>query len=360
MFLREEGVDRGVEGQVGEAVPMKGCLGLYVSIGVGLTDDSVKGDKVENSHPAPDPSEAPSSPTIAETPVKSKTYPQPGHMDDHDEGLISQKHVAFAPVATADPILAKPIPTKLTVPEPRFGDTISSSPDTSLRVPTPVPPPTSPASTTIHQPTKTAAGEAIPPSAMTQAELHQAGLDQHAGLTVEDRVPVDEEDRATIDDRAEGDLGATESVVPEGMGSKRLYKMSKMFSESPIPARVLHCQSSIRLIILDAAGVLSEAWATVEDSDELDTFQPHVIHKPHNPVPVAMCCRKPHGCEYCPSLVWIEANRQSRVIMTFGIRRTPLGSLGLGMPRRRCLCEYNSLGTLHHPTGVRQTINDPR
>ena len=46
----------------------------------------------------------------------------------------------------------------------------------------------------------------------------------------------------------------------------------------------------------DAAGVLSEAWATVEDSDELDNFQPHVIHKPHAPVPVAMCCRKPHGC----------------------------------------------------------------
>lgn len=54
----------------------------------------------------------------------------------------------------------------------------------------------------------------------------------------------------------------------------------------------------------DAAGVLSEAWATVEDSDDLDTFQPHVVHKPHKPVPVAMACRKPHGCEFAYSLSW--------------------------------------------------------
>lgn len=46
------------------------------------------------------------------------------------------------------------------------------------------------------------------------------------------------------------------------------------------------------------AGALSDAWATVEDSDELDSFRPHVVHAPHDPFPVAMCCRKPHGCEY--------------------------------------------------------------
>lgn len=43
------------------------------------------------------------------------------------------------------------------------------------------------------------------------------------------------------------------------------------------------------------AGALSEAWATVEDSDELDQFNPHVVHAPHDPFPIAMCCRKPHG-----------------------------------------------------------------
>lgn len=53
----------------------------------------------------------------------------------------------------------------------------------------------------------------------------------------------------------------------------------------------------ILLIALDAAGVLSEAWATVEDSDELDNFRPHIVHKPHDPFPIAMCNRKPHGCE---------------------------------------------------------------
>jgi len=43
------------------------------------------------------------------------------------------------------------------------------------------------------------------------------------------------------------------------------------------------------------AGALSDAWATVEDSDELDNFNPHVIHAPHDPFPVAMTCRRPHG-----------------------------------------------------------------
>jgi hypothetical protein len=45
------------------------------------------------------------------------------------------------------------------------------------------------------------------------------------------------------------------------------------------------------------AGALSEAWATVEDSDHLDTFAPHVLHKPHKPFPIAMVNRRPHGSE---------------------------------------------------------------
>jgi hypothetical protein len=61
-------------------------------------------------------------------------------------------------------------------------------------------------------------------------------------------------------------------IPPEG-GTKRMYKLSKRFN----------------------AGALSEAWATVEDSDELDNFRPHVIHAPHKPFPVAMACRRPQG-----------------------------------------------------------------
>jgi phosphatidylserine/phosphatidylglycerophosphate/cardiolipin synthase-like enzyme len=60
---------------------------------------------------------------------------------------------------------------------------------------------------------------------------------------------------------------------PPEFGTKRMFKLSKRFN----------------------AGALSEAWATVEDSDEFDNFRPHVIHKPHDPFPVAMACRRPHG-----------------------------------------------------------------
>ncbi|KAJ9118674.1 hypothetical protein QFC22_003894 [Naganishia vaughanmartiniae] len=72
------------------------------------------------------------------------------------------------------------------------------------------------------------------------------------------------------------------------------------------------------------AGALSEAWATVEDSDALDTFQPHIIHAPHKPFPIAMTSRKPHGmpghhdirnpqnaawlaaCRYAKHKIWIQ------------------------------------------------------
>ena len=43
------------------------------------------------------------------------------------------------------------------------------------------------------------------------------------------------------------------------------------------------------------AGALSEAWSTVEDTDVLDEFNPHVLHKKHNPFPIALVNRKPHG-----------------------------------------------------------------
>ncbi|KAK4686642.1 hypothetical protein P7C73_g3482, partial [Tremellales sp. Uapishka_1] len=64
-----------------------------------------------------------------------------------------------------------------------------------------------------------------------------------------------------------------EQPLPEGTGSRRMFQLSTKFN----------------------AGALSEAWATVEDSDELDQFRPHVVHAPHDPFPIAMCCRKPHG-----------------------------------------------------------------
>ncbi|WVQ79653.1 hypothetical protein IAT38_001753 [Cryptococcus sp. DSM 104549] len=69
------------------------------------------------------------------------------------------------------------------------------------------------------------------------------------------------------------EVAAPGTDQPEGTGSRRMFQLSQKFN----------------------AGALSEAWATVEDSDELDSFRPHVVHAPHEPFPIAMCCRKPHG-----------------------------------------------------------------
>lgn len=109
---------------------------------------------------------------------------------------------------------------------------------------------------------------------------------------------------------AEGEkprLSGESDTRPEGTGTKRMFQLSKRFSMSSLPPSHFHSHSfsvrslslAVELIMIDA-GALSEAWATVEDSDELDNFRPHVVHAPHNPVPIAMCCRKPHGCEFDP------------------------------------------------------------
>jgi hypothetical protein len=79
-----------------------------------------------------------------------------------------------------------------------------------------------------------------------------------------------------------------------------MQALSEKFSESSFASR-----RGVQLIMfpLQDAGALSEAWATVEDSDDLDTFQPHIIHAPHKPFPIAMTSRKPHGSklEFCIS-----------------------------------------------------------
>ncbi|KIR81031.1 hypothetical protein I305_03418 [Cryptococcus gattii E566] len=82
-----------------------------------------------------------------------------------------------------------------------------------------------------------------------------------------------------------------EEIQPEGTGSKRMFQLSKKFN----------------------AGALSDAWATVEDSDELDNFRPHVVHAPHDPFPIAMCCRKPHGYIRNPqNAAWLAGFRYAK------------------------------------------------
>ncbi|WVN87683.1 uncharacterized protein L203_102871 [Cryptococcus depauperatus CBS 7841] len=76
-----------------------------------------------------------------------------------------------------------------------------------------------------------------------------------------------------VTDETSGRKSMEKEVQPEGTGSKRMFQLSKKFN----------------------AGAQQDAWATVEDSDELDAFSPHVVHAPHDPFPIAMCCRKPHG-----------------------------------------------------------------
>ncbi len=95
-------------------------------------------------------------------------------------------------------------------------------------------------------------------------------------------------------DKANGDQIDTKRRRA-GSGSERMQALSEKFSKYDYKASKIRLADSIYHA---DAGALSEAWATVEDSDHLDDFAPHVLHKPHKPFPVAMANRKPHGCEW--------------------------------------------------------------
>ena len=45
------------------------------------------------------------------------------------------------------------------------------------------------------------------------------------------------------------------------------------------------------------AAILNEC-GTVKDDELTDEFQPHIIHVPHKPVPIALVNRSPTGREY--------------------------------------------------------------
>lgn len=217
-------------------------------------DQAVKGgDKSDQSPlPAVDPSEAPSSPTIAETPIKKSHLPHPDDMTGHitPTGSVelsgpkrghTTSHVAFAPVFDDEPSDAPRRSMDINVRSQRGMLTIPPSGGAVL-APSPIATgveglPPSPASASAMSPhpaaigaypqpgvgagagagaAKNANGEVLPPSAMYPGEAQEV-------------------DRTTIRD-GEGVIGQQQVLVgtdstPEGMGSKRLYKMSKMFSE---------------------------------------------------------------------------------------------------------------------------------
>jgi hypothetical protein len=235
-------------------------------------------------------SEARSSPTMVggEVPMpKSKTYPDPADSQSHSG--LDQPHIAF--VGLSDPSKAREEP--IHTDEERHDQASLEGPsDPSKRVA-----PASvlftekggiregPAHVPEHIPTIVASPSASMDDLSGKRESAEVNGHQAVGTADENGskllVPEDEKDKPRKSGESE--------IRPEGTGTKRMFQLSKRFSESTSSRLSQYRANS------SDAGALSEAWATVEDSDELDNFRPHVVHAPHDPVPIAMCCRKPHG-----------------------------------------------------------------
>ncbi|WWC69916.1 uncharacterized protein I206_103860 [Kwoniella pini CBS 10737] len=274
-------------------------------------------------------SEAPSSPAVTnDIPLKSKTYPlpteppmdarwefshtQPSEYDSattHRETSIpatpmwkaqksletsrpnsikEKKHVGFAPLTTdldgsgtflsagdkqtriltnspieptkglpkindEAPLVASPTTSVVHLPHEKLDSTSTNSHNNGLSI--------APLGAEILPATRNSRGEDLPTGTHSEevGDLYET-TKKHVELSLPDKP-------------RETTVGSDGELQPEGTGSKRMFALSKKFN----------------------AGALSDAWATVEDSDELDDFKPHVIHTPHSPFPIAMTCRKPHG-----------------------------------------------------------------
>ncbi|BEI93363.1 uncharacterized protein CcaverHIS019_0509910 [Cutaneotrichosporon cavernicola] len=242
----------------------------------------------------PVPSDAPTSPTLSEFPVKSHTYPitshnGPFHHDDDPTTTVTSSrrqsfhsaHEALSHDGHGPQITAE-------YGEPMITERMVESPDADPKTVDDGPEKEGQQSHSFLSPTSrgSSASKTLPvdgPSAPfpksspfgDEGALSSAhgGLMPNGGATPrrsfhwQDDLPSGSQSplympRMSMDEE-----------VPPGRGTRRMFKLSKRFN----------------------AGALSEAWATVEDSDELDNFRAHRIHAPHAPFPIAMVCRRPHG-----------------------------------------------------------------
>lgn len=231
----------------------------------------------------PAPSDAPTSPTLNEFPMKSGIKAQHDDPVVHDEDqtttVNSSRRQSFHSAHDELSHDGHGPPMTTDYPEPILRGPIVESPEHSVRNRAEIL-----ASDTNGLSTKVDGSPAIP---------HTSPFDDHPSSSHGHHVAVAAPRRSFqwADDLPSGAQSplympriSVDEEIPPGRGTKRMFKLAKRFSKF----------STNRMLTSDA-GALSEAWATVEDSDELDTFRAHVIHAPHDPFPVAMVCRRPHG-----------------------------------------------------------------
>ncbi|KLT45387.1 hypothetical protein CC85DRAFT_306614 [Cutaneotrichosporon oleaginosum] len=225
----------------------------------------------------PAPSEAPTSPTLNEVPIRSNTYPLPGphahfhhdHDDDDPSTTVnSSRRQSFHSANEALSHDAHGPPMTADYTEAILTDRMVDSPTVAMK-------------DLEERPVMEKRGQEIlspvPNGPVTSKSAHPSG----PSAPFPPSSPFDDEAAPSTDDsgamphatRRRSFQMSMDEEVPPGRGTKRMFKLSKRFN----------------------AGALSEAWATVEDSDDLDSFRAHRIHAPHDPFPVAMVCRRPHG-----------------------------------------------------------------
>ncbi|CEQ39639.1 SPOSA6832_01187, partial [Sporobolomyces salmonicolor] len=105
------------------------------------------------------------------------------------------------------------------------------------------------------------------------------------------------------------------------MGSKRSEKahlLEKAFQEEPAEIPSKGTASSARLAALSKAlnaGALAKIEAAIDDETLIHDFKPHMLHKGHEPFPIALVNRRPHGSPghrdiRCPQdAAWLAALR---------------------------------------------------
>ncbi|GMK55205.1 hypothetical protein CspeluHIS016_0202610 [Cutaneotrichosporon spelunceum] len=251
----------------------------------------------------PVPSDAPTSPRLSEFPVKSQTYSQTGHNgpfhhedDDTTTTVNSSRRQSFHSAHEALSHDGHGPPMTAEYNERIISERMVESPDVDLKAveetperegqDDPFPTPNGPlVSKSLPADRPSAPFPKYSPFGdETASNSAHGGMMANGGATPRRSFHWQDDLQSGSQSPLYMPRMSMDEEVPPGRGTRRMFKLSKRFN----------------------AGALSDAWATVEDSDELDNFRAHRIHAPHAPFPIAMNAAWLAGCRYAQHKVFIQ------------------------------------------------------
>ncbi|CDZ96759.1 Phospholipase D/Transphosphatidylase [Phaffia rhodozyma] len=225
-------------------------------------------------------SNAASPPVTTRSPVFSEPFGAPSPTTVTTDTTV----VGHAPAITSSDQVASPAELAPPLPLPLLSDSLSSNSFHTTSISQDAHPADSPSTPDLLTPAESVVDAPYVSAIINKGDGHQQTVDEHVHPRAEGVRFANDGEEGMIDRSSNLAVGTDASnkeinalAINTGAGDKkklnRLEKMSEKLN----------------------AGVLSEPKPTVEDSDAIDQFMPHIFHDQHRPVPMCLVNRGPRG-----------------------------------------------------------------